>query len=276
MKIAVSQYTMELSPNWKAYTSKIEYLVKEAKQQGAELLLLPEYAGIEIACQYYPSDNALYQVIQPLIPKYLEFYQQLSSHYQMYIQPGTIMVEVKPGRYANRAYFFSPNGNMGYQDKLKLVEFEKNTKVFIPGETQTLFQTSFGLIGISVCYDSEFPEIVRQLTYAGALLVLVPSYTTSTAGYHRVFISCRARALENQCYVAMSSMVGPVELSGEKEQAIGHSAIVGPVDNSFPDDGVLIKATAQDKIIVTELNPEKLVQVRAQGQVHNFEDSKLS
>lgn len=275
IKIASCQYGLEVLSHWDHYTQKIEALVIEAKQQNAQLLLLPEYAGVEMICMRHATDQDLFAAMQPLIPRVIEFYLELAHRYQIYIQAGTLVEAIKPNQYVNRAYFFGPNHTYGYQDKLQLIEFEKNLQVMQPGAQQTLFNTALGKVGIAICYDSEFPEIVRNLVYAGAELILVPSYTSSLAGYHRVFLSCRARAIENQCYVAVSFVVGTVALSGDKEETFGQACMLGPADVGFPDDGII----AQGKMnavttVFADLSTKKITSVRNHGQVHNFKDAQ--
>jgi predicted amidohydrolase len=249
-------------------------LVLQAKEINAALLMLPEYAGIEIACKYHDADLNLYQSIQPLISQYKEFYSNLARQYQIYIQPGSIIEEITPDTYCNRAYFFGPSGGIGYQDKLCLVEFEKIGQFIKPGKTQSIFNTALGKIGIAICYDSEFPEIVRSLTKAGATLILVPSYNNSLASYHRVLFSCRARAIENQCYLAMSCVVGQVKID-LPENTYGKAAIVGPIEDGFSNDGIMTEGTLnQQMMVVGSISFEKLNTIRAQGQTHNFEDSQ--
>lgn len=274
MKIATCQYQIERLPNWESYAKKIESLVTHAKKQDAQVLLLPEYAGVEIG-GLQQTDEKLYAVIQPLLPRYLNLFKELAAKYQMYLQPGTILEEVAPQQYINRAYFFEPNGKVGYQDKLQLTEFEKNSQLIQRGKSQTIFETPLGKIGIAICYDSEFPEIVKYLVTNGAQLILVPSYTNSLSGYYRVSLSCRARALENQCYVAVSFVVGKVDLSEPVDNACGSAAIYSPVDVGFPDDGVLALGTmSKVEMIVSEIDFKKIAWVRENGQVRNFADSQ--
>jgi len=274
MRIACSQYALDNLAGWDSYANKMEVIAQEAKQQSADLLLLPEYAGTEIVGQH-ATDIQLFAAIQPLLPQYLNFCQTLASRYQFYLQPGTIVVEIAPRQYVNRAYFFTPNGGYGYQDKLQLVEAEKSVQVLVPGQIQTLFDTTVGKIGVAICYDSEFPALVRRLTEAGAQLILVPSYTSSLASYHRVSICCRARAVENQCYVALSCVVGAVALSDAAETTTGKAAIFAPVNTGFSDDGIMISGVMDKKMMLTvDLDLEKISFIRTQGQTHNFEDTK--
>lgn len=274
MRITTFQYQIELLSDWEAYTKKITALVLKAKNVGTKLILLPEYAGAEIVCNHFETEQELFKAIQPLLTKYLEFYSGLAQEQQLYLQPGTIMFEIKPGFYVNRAYFFGPDGKYDFQDKLQLIEFEKSTGVLQPGEQQKLFATQLGKIGIAVCYDCEFPTIVRKLVSAGADLILVPSYTSSMAGYNRVYLCCRARAIENQCFVVLSCVVNKVDLSANTDQTFGQAGIFGPADNGFPDDGILVQGQLNQTMMVSaDIALEKLAIVRKNGQVHNHEDT---
>lgn len=274
IRISCCQYQIEEFPDWDSYAVKAEKLVSDAKKEGAAILLMPEYAGIEIACKKFNTDAELFSALQPLIPKYIDFYQKLAQANQIYIQAGTIIEKTKSDRFVNRAYMFSPNDSYEYQDKLQLTEDEKSINLLEHGSQQKIFETSLGKIGIAVCYDSEFPEIIRPLVKQGASIILVPSYTTTLAGLNRVFLSCRARAIENQCYIAISYVINKVDLSGESDDTYGQAAILGPVDKGFPDDGIIAQGQMNQPMLLTgNLSLDALDLVRKKGQVHNFEDS---
>lgn len=273
--IAVSQYQIELLADWSAYVNKIETLVRQAKQQGAELLLLPEYAGIEIVCQKFSTDHELFTALQPLLIRYRDFFQSLAERHQITLQPGTVIEKVSEHLFVNRAYFFQPGTAWCYQDKLQLTEFEKKLGVLQSGTQQQIISSPWGKIGIAICYDSEFSEIVRNLTHSGATLILVPSYTSSLAGFNRVRLCCRARAIENQCYVAVSYAVGTIDLSDAPEIAHGQAAIFGPADVGFPDDGIIKVGNLNTvQLITAALSQKKITSVREHGQVRNFHDTK--
>lgn len=272
--VAAAQYAIQSSLTWQSFTKKQVSLAMQAKLQGAQLVLLPEYAGIEIA-NMASNDLTLFTQMQVMLPRYLEFFQQLAVNSELYLQPGTILVQASDRRFYNRAYFFSPNGTYGYQDKLQLVANEVSDELLVTGSLQTLFKTPLGLIGIAVCYDSEFPEIVRNLTMQGAQLILVPSYTPSLKSFHRVFYSCRARAIENQCFVLMSSAIGKVTFGADVEELNGQANIFSPIDEGFPDNGIISQGTMNtEEIVVGNCDYDKLETVRAKGQVQNFKDTQ--
>lgn len=274
IRIACCQYEIETLPNWQDYKRKIEELVANAKKENVTILLMPEYAGIEAACNKFDTEDELFSALQSLIPKYIELYRKLAQRHQIYIQAGTIMEKVDSGSYANRAYFFSPNGAYEYQDKIQLTETEKNSNLFHHGDHQKIFETSFGKIGIAICYDSEFPEIIRRFVQHDVSIILVPSYTTTLAGYNRVFLSCRSRAIENQCYLAISYVISKVDISVEIENTYGKAAILGPIDTGFPNDGILAQGTMnKPMLVIGDVALEKLNWIRENGQVLNYKDA---
>lgn len=270
MRIATCQYSFSIQ-NWDAYTQKIETLIIQAKEKNANLFMLPEYAGLEIGMNISHTYNELFPSTQLFLFQYIHFFQQLACQYQLYILAGTLPVLLENEKYVNRAYFFEPSGKYAYQDKLQLTEDEKQSQLLLQGTTQTLFDTSHGKVGVAICYDCEFPEMVRALIQAGAWLILVPSYTTSLAGYYRVSISARARAIENQCYVVTSVAVGSMPL--DIDEMVGLAGIYSPADVAFPADGIIAQGKMNHtEIVIGDVFSEKIDFVRKNGDVHNYED----
>ncbi len=274
MRIAACQYQFT-DDDVSDYPAKIEKILMTAKHHGADLIMFPEYLGMQTGFAGCKTDASLFASIQTKMDRYLAMFQRYSKEFNLYIQAGTTLVAAGSDEYYNRAYLFSPEGKIGYQDKLQLTSYEKISTLIKRGTQQTIFSTRHGKIGIAVCYDSEFPEIVRRLVSAGANLILVPAYTTTFSGYYRVNLSCRARAIENQCYVAMSSMVGSV-IFGTKtaEDTFGAAGVYGPADVDFSADGIIAQGQLNHHdIIFADLDSDKIDYVRKHGQVHNFNDA---
>ena len=130
-----------------------------------------------------------------------------------------------------------------------------------------------GTLGVAICYDVEFPLLVRRQVEAGAALVLVPSCTDTLAGYHRVSISCRARALENQCFVLQSPTVGDAPWSLALDVNVGAAGIFGPIEQRlYPDGIVALGALNESGWVHAELDLEALAAARRDGQVRNHRD----
>ena len=136
-----------------------------------------------------------------------------------------------------------------------------------------VFATDWGTIGIAICYDVEFPGLVRAQIDAGAWLILAPSCTDSLHGFNRVRLSARARALENQCFVAIAPTVGLAPSLASLDENHGYAAVFGPVDRGFPADGVIARGTLDEPgLVLADLDPSVLHAVRRDGAVRNHRD----
>jgi predicted amidohydrolase len=141
------------------------------------------------------------------------------------------------------------------------------------GQGPAVFSTPWGLIGISICYDVEFPKHVRAQVEAGAWLVLAPSCTDTLHGFNRVRVSAAARAVENQCFIAITPTVGTAPWSAALDVNRGHAAVFGPIDRGFPEDGVLARgALDMPQWVFADLDPGRIATVRQEGAVFNHRD----
>jgi predicted amidohydrolase len=266
--------------DWQHYQDKIERWVLEAVAQDAKILLFPEYFSMELASLFgqdvYSSLSKQLAAMQSLHEGFLNLFQTLANKYQRIIQPGTFPVQTEDGAYRNRAYLFIPDAPLDYQDKLMMTRFENEHWLIRKGSQLKCFDTGYGKIAIAICYDSEFPLLARKQVEAGVNLILVPSCTDTLAGYHRVKIGCQARALENQCYVVQSSLVGNAPWSEAVDINIGAAAIYTPVDRGFPDNGILaVGELNKVQWVFAELSLKACDTVREQGQVFNYKDWPL-
>jgi len=117
---------------------------------------------------------------------------------------------------------------------------------------------------------------VRRQVALGAQMILVPSCTDTLAGYYRVALSCRARALENQCYAVHACTVNAAAWSLALDQNRGAAAVYGPVDHGFASDGVVSQGSLdQPGWVYADLDLQALSRVRALGQVTNHADWDL-
>src|SRR5690606_29656539 len=175
------------------------------------------------------------------------------------------------GRYVNRALVCAPDGRYDWQDKQIMTRFERETWGIASGSGLKVFDTALGCFAINICYDAEFPLLARAQCAAGAKLLLVPSCTDTAAGYHRVRIGCQSRALENQCIVVQSPLVGEAPWSAAIDVNVGAAGVFGPPDHGFPDDGVLaVGEMSQPQWLHADIDLAAVSAVRAQGQAFNF------
>jgi predicted amidohydrolase len=156
-----------------------------------------------------------------------------------------------------------------------MTPFEQNWGIS-PGETLRVFDTALGRIGIAICYDSEFPLLVRAQAEAGAQIVLVPSCTEFVSGYHRVRTAALARALENTCVTVLSPTVGDALWSPAIDHNAGAAGVFVPADHSFSDTGVLAEgALNRPQWVHAEVDLARLAEIKAAGEMRNSTDWPL-
>lgn len=274
MKVASAAYPMDFLESWKAYEEKLTRWVSEAAGAGADLLVFPEYGAMELATlagrEAALDLEASLRAVSDRIPDADALHARLAQEFGVHILAASAPVfDPEIGdRPVNRARFFAPNGDMGHQDKQIMTRFEREDWGVVGGGPLQLFETELGVIGILICYDSEFPLLGRAM--ADADLLLVPSCTEAMTGYSRVRIGTMARSLENQCVTIMSSTVGSCDWSEAVDENTGVGGVFGPPDTGFPPTGVIAEGTLnQPGWTHAEVDLKRIAHVRADGVVLN-------
>ncbi len=274
MKLALAAFGVNAASNFKFFIARIDRLAAEAALQGAELLVLPEYFSMVLAGTTVKAPDLQAELFSVLDQgaKLLENLSTIASRHRLHILAGSVPMR-DGARVINRAPFIAPSGNIAYQDKQNMTRFEAEEWGISGGEGPRVFDTALGRIGVSICYDSEFPLHVRAQVAAGAKLILIPSCTSTPAGFNRVRFSARARAIENQCYTAVVPLVGTAAWSGSIDTNIGHSALFTPCDEGFPDDGVAAAGPLNEPgLTMATVDFAAIDIVRASGNVLNHRD----
>jgi predicted amidohydrolase len=271
MKIATAAYPLDVLTSWAQYEDKLAKWVAQAAGQGAELLVFPEYGAMELATLdgldvAGDLEKSLFAVSDRLADADA-VHVRLAAEYGVHIVAASAPAATAT-RPVNRARLITPTGQIGVQDKQIMTRFEEEIWDVVPGNALQVFDTSLGKIGILICYDSEFPLLGRAL--AECDVICVPSVTETLAGYWRVRIGTMARALENQCITAMSSVVGAADWSDALGTSFGAGGIYGPPDRGFPDTGVLAVGALNDPVwTFAEADLAQVAEVRRDGIVLN-------
>lgn len=250
------------------YAARLDARVSEAA--GADLLLMPEYACMEMAEGASAAVELAGMVARA--DAVLAVMRAAARRHQLWLLPGTLPMAVGAA-VVNRAPLIRPDGSLAFQDKWSMTRFEAESWGVSRGAPPSVFVTPWGRIGISICYDAEFPKHVRAQVEAGAWLVLVPACTDTPHGFSRVAISARARAVENQCFVAVAPTVGVRADSAALDTNHGQAAIFGPADIGFSADGV-VAAGAMDQAgwVFADIDEAAIAAVREHGAVRNHRD----
>lgn len=273
MKIAAAAYALDFCADWAGYAAKTEAWVQRAAAAGADLLVFPEYGGMELAA--LGGAAAAADLGQALItaaahaPAAQAHFEGLARAHGVHIlAPSGPVAEA--GGHVNRAALCGPEGLIGVQDKQIMTRFEREDWAVSPGGPLRLFETALGRVGVLICYDAEFPLLGRALVEAGAQILLVPSATEAEAGYWRVRIGAMARALEGQCIVVHAPLVGPAPWCPAVDENFGAAGIYGPPDCGFPATGLM--ALGQINApgwVMAEVDLAAVAHVRRAGAVLN-------
>ncbi len=270
VKVAVAQWLIGAPARFEDFAARVERELAAVAAQGAQLAVLPEYLALELAHTFGPSIYGDLQhslaAVDGLYPDWLALFSELARRHGMYLVAGSFLRR-QGDAFRNRALLFAPDGRAGWQDKLRLTGYEKQAGCIVPGDALKVFDTDFGRMGITICYDVEFPLFARAQAEAGAALLLVPSCTDTEAGAWRVRIGCQARALENQVPVVCAVTAGVSDWSPTLDVNTGRAAIYVPPDRGLPETGVLAAFDAADGWLLADVDVAAVRDVRAIGQV---------
>ncbi len=276
VRLGLLQYGVSRIGAIEDFAAKLDRLVAEGATR-ADLLALPEYACMEIASAFPASGPsaaaAELDAVCGRAGALLAIMRDTARRHRVWLAPGTLPWRDPDGRVRNRAPLITPDGAAAFQDKRVMTRFEAEEWGVASGAPPGVFETPWGRIGLAICYDCEFPDLVRAQAAAGAWLILVPSCTDTLHGFNRVRLAAQARALENQCFVAIAPTVGDAPWLATLDTNRGYAAVFGPVDRGFPEDGVIVRGILDEPgWVFAELDPARLDAVREGGAVRNHRD----
>lgn len=272
LRIAAAQYPITRIDDWAGYVDKVSRWVAEAAWAGAGLLVFPEYGAMELTSLFGGRHGLAAQLdgMQELAGDFASLFADLAARHDVHVLAPSFPVRRGAGAVRNVARLHTPDGRAAEQEKLIMTRFEREVWGIGGGGEIRVFDTALGRIGVAICYDVEFPLIVRRMVEAGARLILAPSCTDAMTGYHRVRMGAQARALENQCYVVQSPTVGSAPWSEAVDVNVGAAAVFAPPDRGLPDDGVVAMGCLDEpQWLFAELDFDLIERVRRDGQVLN-------
>ncbi len=185
------------------------------------------------------------------------------------------MPEMVRGKLYNVGYLCRRDGSVERYEKIHVTPDEAKIWGMVNGNSLTTFDTDCGKIGVLICYDSEFPELSRLLADEGMDILFVPFLTDTQNGYSRVRLCAQARAVENECYVAIAGSVGNLPKVHNMDIQYAQSAVFTPCDFSFPNNGIKAEATPNtEMILVADVDLDLLRELHTFGAVRNLKDRR--
>jgi predicted amidohydrolase/ribosomal protein S18 acetylase RimI-like enzyme len=278
VRVATVQFQMRRIAKIDEFEEQVEYWVDVAADYNADFVCFPELFTLELlSIPEKKLDPAqAIERIADYTERFLAFMEKLAVSYNINIIGGSHPTRMENGDIRNIAYVFLRDGSVHTQDKLHPTPSERRWWNIKGGHGANVILTDCGPIGVMICYDSEFPELARHLTNQGALLLFVPFCTDERRGYLRVRYCCQARAVENQCYVITSGVVGNIPNVENMDVHYAESAILTPSDFAFARDGVAADtAPNTETIAIADLSLDDLLTSRRSGVVQNLHDRRF-
>ena len=278
VRVATVQFQMRGITTIDQFEEQVEYWVDVASDYSADFVVFPELYTLEllsIEARKLEPAKAIEKVAD-YTERYCAFMEKLAVSYNINVIGGSHPTRMDNGEIRNIAYVFLRDGSMHTQEKLHPTPSERRWWNIKGGTGANVIQTDCGPIGVMICYDSEFPELARHLVNQGALLLFVPFCTDERRGYLRVRYCCQARAVENQCYVVTSGVVGNLPNVENMDIHYAESAILTPSDFPFARDGVAADtAPNTETIAIADLSIDDLLTSRQSGAVQNLKDRRF-
>ncbi|WP_027392465.1 carbon-nitrogen hydrolase family protein [Aquimarina latercula] len=275
IRLGLIQWQMRPYKDLDELLQQAEYFIDAVAGYRSDFALFPEFFNAPLMAEnnHLSEPDAIRELAKhtdAIIQKFSEF----SISYNINIISGS-MPEIKDDRLYNVGYLCKRDGTIERYEKLHVTPDEAKVWGMQGGNELKAFDTDCGKIGILICYDSEFPELSRLLADEGMDILFIPFLTDTQNGYSRVRNCAQARAIENECYVAIAGSVGNLPNVHNMDIQFAQSMVFTPCDFSFPTNGIKAEATPNtEMILIADVDIDLLRELNQFGAVRNLKDRR--
>lgn len=275
IRLGLVQWQMRLFSDVEEFYDQVEFFVKTVSEYSADFVMFPEFFNTPLMMPYnqLPERQAM-EMLAEMTDEIVERIQQFAVSYNVNIIAGS-MPSVKDGRLYNTSFLCHRNGKLDTYSKIHITPNEFKYYGMVGGDKVGVFDTDCGKVGLLICYDVEFPELSRILAEEGMGILFVPFMTDTQNGYVRVRSCAQARAIENECYVAIAGSVGNLPRVNNMDIQYSQSAVFTPSDFAFPNDGIKAEATPNtEMVLIADVDLYALKDIHEYGTVKNLKDRR--
>ena len=250
-------------------------MVLSASQQGAKIVVLPECFNSPYGNKYFPTYAEPLEGGETTVAL-----QKMARDAGVWLIGGSFPEKGVNDKFFNTCTIWGPSGDLlGIHKKVHLFDIDIPGKMtFIESDTLTSgkslthINTPYGKIGVGICYDLRFPEMAQiAARQHGVILMVYPGAFNMTTGPLHWDLLLRARAVDNQFYVAGCS---PARDPEAEYIVWGHSTIVDPRGQ------ILASVGEGEGIVMSELDlglvdeARKQIPVSSQRRFDVYTESK--
>ena len=275
VRLGLVQWQMRTYKNFEELIEQAEYFIDTISGYRSDFALFPEFFNAPLMAAYnHLSEPDAIRELAKYTERIRDRFSELSVSYNINIITGS-MPYIEDGTLYNVGFLCKRDGKIEKFYKLHVTPDEAKAWGMSGGEVLKTFNTDCGKIGILICYDVEFPELSRLLADEGMDILFVPFLTDTQNGYSRVRHCAQARAIENECYVAIAGSVGNIPKVHNMDMQFAQSMVLTPCDFQFPTNGVKAEATPNaEMILVADVDLDLLKELNQFGSVHNLVDRR--
>ena len=275
VRLGLIQWQMRPLSGLDALFEQAEFFVDAVSGYNCDFALFPELFTAPLMADFNHLSEA--EAIRELA-KYTEFIkekmQTFSISYNINIITGS-MPFVEDGKVYNVGFLCRRDGTSEMYKKIHITPNEVFYWGITGGDVIKTFDTDCGKIGIMICYDVEFPELSRLLADQGMNILFVPFLTDTQNGYTRVKHCAQARAIENECYVAITGCVGNLPKVNNMDIQYAQAAVFTPSDFAFPSNGIKAEATPNTEMtLIVDVDINLLKELHEHGSVQTMKDRR--
>ena len=241
-----------------ANLEQVERLIRDAATRGADLILTPENTGLmELRSASLFANTGVEQGNMAL-----ERLRSVARDLKVWLQIGSLAIQVADDKVANRSYLIGPDGGIvARYDKMHMFDVElpggesyRESKNYAAGSDAVLADLPWGRIGLTICYDLRFPALYRALAHAGADFITVPSAFTQQTGEAHWHTLLKARAIETGTFIFAAAQGGMHETG---RATYGHSLIISPWGDVVAEAGI------DPGVVCADIDPARVAEARA-------------
>jgi len=275
VRLGLIQWQMRPYKDLDELLQQAEFFVDAVSGYRSDFALFPEFFSAPLMAENnHLSEPEAIRELAKHTEGIMQRLSEMAISYNINIISGSLP-EVHNDSLYNVGYLCKRDGSTERYEKLHVTPDEVKVWGMQKGEQLKVFDTDCGKIGILICYDVEFPELSRLLAEEGMDILFVPFLTDTQNGYSRVRNCAQARAIENECYVAIAGCVGNLPKVHNMDIQYAQSMVFTPCDFAFPANGVKAEATPNtEMILIADCDIDLLRELNQFGSVRNLRDRR--
>ena len=275
IRLGLVQWQMRPLANLEALFEQSEFFIDVVSGYASDFVLFPELFIAPLMADFNHLNEAdaireISHFTEPIRKKFQEF----AIAYNINIITGS-MPFTEDGNLYNVGFLCKRDGTSEMYTKIHITPNEVQYWGMKGGSEIKTFDTDCGKIGIMICYDVEFPELSRLMADEGMEILFVPFLTDTQNAYTRVKLCAQARAIENECYVAIAGCVGNLTKVNKMDIQYAQAAVFTPSDFAFPSNGIKAEATPNTEMtLIADVDLDMLKKLHEMGSVRILKDRR--